>query len=417
MRLEAPRDRLREMFDAAVRAADPMTCVPAHAPSPPRGRTIVIGAGKASAAMARALEQCWPGHLSGTVVTPYGHSVDCKSIEVLEAAHPVPDTASIAASRRILEQVFALSPQDLVICLLSGGGSSVMTLPAPGLTLRDKQSVNAALLRSGATISEFNAVRKHISAIKGGRLAEACHPARLITLAISDVPGDDPSVIASGPTTADATTSEQARSILHKFGIRNPAIKAHLSNAVSETLKPANPIFGTTEFEIVASPMKALESAAAAARSAGIKPIILGDAIQGEARTLARSHAALALEKQKSHAAPVVLLSGGETTVKVTGTGTGGRNSEYLLSLLIALDSQPNIHALAADTDGIDGNGASAGAIIGPDTLERAHKLGLDAVGALEANDSHSFFNTLQAAIVTGPTHTNVNDFRAILIG
>ena len=411
-----PRVLLRALFDAAVSAAAPEICVPPHLPPPPKGRTVVVGAGKGAAAMAAAVEQHWAGPLSGLVVTRYGHGLPTKRIEVVEASHPVPDAAGSDAARRILQLVQGLGADDLLLCLISGGGSALLALPAPGLQLADKQAVTRALLRSGATIGEINCVRKHLSAIKGGRLGAAAAPARVVSLAISDVPGDDPATIASGPTVADPTSFADARTILAKYGICEPAAAiAHLTAARDETPKPGDPRLANSEFRIVATPQAALEAAAATAHQAGFAAEILGDALEGEARIVGAEHARLAL----AHAAGgrrLCILSGGETTVTVTGKGRGGRNAEYLFALAIGLDGAPGIHALAADTDGIDGSEDNAGAIIGPDSLARARALGLEAKARLADNDAYGFFAALGDLVVTGPTRTNVNDFRAILI-
>lgn len=411
---------LRAMFDAAVRAADPERVLPAFLPDPPAGRTVVVGAGKASAAMARALERHWPGPLEGVVVTRYGHAVPCERIRILEAAHPVPDANSEAAARAILDAVRGLGPDDLVIALISGGGSALMALPAPGLTLADKQAVNRALLRSGADIGEMNCVRKHLSAIKGGRLAAAAFPARIVTLAISDVPGDDPAVIASGPTVPDPTTFAEARSILVKYGIAElAAVVAHLARAEEDTPKPGDPRLARAEFRLIATPQRSLEAAAEVAEQAGIRPYVLSDAIEGEAREVAKVLAAIARQVRRRGQpvrAPCVLLSGGETTVTVRGDGKGGRNVEFLLALAVALAGEPGIFAVAGDTDGIDGAEEVAGAVLRPDSLERAARLGLDAKAMLARNDAHPFFAALGNQLVTGPTLTNVNDFRAVLV-
>ncbi|CAH2601355.1 putative hydroxypyruvate reductase [Rhodovastum atsumiense] len=417
---ETPADLLRVMFTEAVRAADPSLCLPPYLPEPPIGRTIVIGAGKASAAMAAALEAHWTGPLEGLVVTRYGHAVPCRRIEIVEAAHPVPDAAGEQAARRILEIVQGLTEDDLVIALISGGGSSLLALPAPGLTLADKQEVNRALLRSGATIHEMNVVRRHLSAIKGGRLAAATAPARCVALLISDVPGDDPAVIASGPTVPDPSSFADARAILARYGITPPeAVRRHLDAAAEETPKPGDPRLARAQTVLIATPQRSLETAAAVAREAGITPVILGDAIEGESREVARVMAGIARQVERHGqpaGAPCVLLSGGETTVTVRGQGRGGRNVEFLLSLAIELGGAPRIWAIAGDTDGIDGADDAAGALVTPDTLARARALGLDARAALADNDAHSFFQALDDRIVTGPTLTNVNDFRAVLI-
>ena len=419
-----PTTLLRALFEAALGAADPKLAVPPHLPpqgsSLPKGRTLVIGAGKAAATMAQAVEESWNGPLEGLVVTRYGHAVPCQNIEVVEAAHPVPDEAGRAAAERILNMVQGLSPDDLVICLISGGGSALLALPAPGLTLAHKQEVNRALLRSGADITQMNCVRKHLSAIKGGRLAAAAAPARVVTLIISDVPGDDPASIASGPTVPDPTSFADARAILARYGIEPPApMRAHLETAAEETPKPGDARLARAETRLIARPQDALEAAATRARAAGVAPVILGDAIEGEAREVARVMAAIARQVARHGqpaAAPCVLLSGGETTVTVTGQGRGGRNAEFLLGLAIALDGAPGIFALACDTDGIDGSEDNAGAILGPDSLARAEAAGLDAKARLADNDGYGFFAALGDLVVTGPTLTNVNDFRAILV-
>jgi len=410
-----PNEVLRALFDAAVAAADPAKCVPAYLPTPPKGRTVVIGAGKASAAMARAVEDNWGGDISGLVVTRYGCAVPCRRIEIVEAAHPVPDAKGLQAANRILDIAKGLGPDDLMLCLISGGGSALLSLPADGLTLEDKQTVNGALLRSGATIGDMNCVRKHLSAIKGGRLAQAA-ASGIVSLLISDVPGDDPAVIASGPTVPDATTTGDARAVIEKFGIDLPAsVMAYLDREEAETPKPGDPVFDRCQTVIVARPQESLEAAAEKARTLGLVPEILGDAIEGEARIVAQDHAAL-VEGAQTGGKPTVLLSGGEVTVTIAGNGRGGPNTEYLLALALALDGREGVHAIACDTDGIDGSEDNAGAVIGPDTLARARGLGLDARAFLESNDAYGFFEALGDLVVTGPTLTNVNDFRAILI-
>ncbi len=421
-----PRTLLRRMFDAAIASAQPALCIPPHLPSPqlaPRGRLIVIGAGKASAAMARAVEDHWPGaktQLGGLVVTRYGYAVPCEHIEIVEAAHPVPDAAGLAAAERLLALVQGLTADDLVLCLISGGGSSLLPLPIAGLSLQDKQDVNRALLKSGATISEMNCVRRHLSAIKGGRLAAACHPARVLTLLLSDVPGDDPIDIASGPTAPDPTTCADALAIVRRYAIElPPPVREVLESGRGESVKPGDPRLARAEWRMIATPQKALEAAAAVARGAGITPYILGDAIEGEARDVGKVLAGIALQvaqRGQPVAAPCVLLSGGETTVTVRGRGRGGRNVEFLLALGIALNGHPRIHALAGDTDGVDGQEEIAGAIIGPDTLARAWAQGIKPADSLADNDGHGFFEALGDGVVTGPTLTNVNDFRAIVI-
>ncbi len=418
--IQDARALLVAMFDAAVEAALPKHCVPRHLPDRPKGRTLVIGAGKAGAAMAQAVEQNWPGPLEGLVTTRYGHAVPCERIEIVEAAHPVPDAAGEAAAARMLSMVQGLTPDDLVIALISGGGSSLLSLPAPGLTLADKQAVNRALLKSGASIDQMNCVRKHLSAIKGGRLAAACHPARLVTLTISDVPGDDPSIIASGPTVPDPTSFAQALEILEQYGIDAPAsVIRHLKAAKDETPKPGDPVFANNELKMMATPQHSLEAAAEIARQAGYTPLILGDAIEGESSQAARVMAGIARQARR-HGQPVVppcvLISGGETTVTVKGQGRGGRNVEFCLSLAVELDGAPGIHALAGDTDGVDGAEEIAGALVDPSTLSKAKAAGIDAKQSLANNDGHSFFEALDDQVITGPTLTNVNDFRAILI-
>jgi hydroxypyruvate reductase len=417
------RALLHGMFQAAVQAADAATCVPPHLPPPPPGRTIVVGAGKAAAAMARAVETHWPAErpMSGLVVTRYGHGVGpLNRIEVVEASHPVPDEAGQAAAGRILAMVGGLGPDDLVLCLISGGGSALLSLPAAGISLADKQAVNRALLRSGAGIHEMNCVRKHLSAIKGGRLAAAAAPARIVSLLISDVPGDDPSVIASGPTVPDETTLADARDVLARFGVAPPpAVEDWLRRSEAETPKPGDAAFARAETIMVATPQASLEAAAAVARGAGVTPVILGDAIEGEAREVARVMAGIAVQCAR-HGQPApppcVLISGGETSVTVRGRGRGGRNAEFLLALAVALDGHPGIHAIACDTDGIDGTEDNAGALLAPDTLARAGTAGLRARDFLAENDGYRFFAATGDLVMTGPTLTNVNDFRAILI-
>jgi len=508
-----PRTFLRELFDTAVNAVSAQQCLPDYLPSPPKnGRTVVIGAGKAAAAMAKVVEEQWAGQaIDGLVVTRYGHGADCRQIEVIEAAHPVPDAAGQAAAARILEKVQGLSENDLVLCLISGGGSALLSAPAPGITLEQKQAINKTLLRSGASIFEINCVRKHLSAIKGGRLALACAPAKVVTLLISDIPGDDPGIIASGPTLPDPTTCAEALAILQKYAITVPdeviqylqcgftveetqtllqkhALKLpnnliqelqssktheqaqailqkytlnvpdniiqHLQSGAGETPKPGDPRFARNEHHIIATAQDALVAAAAHARAAGITAYILGDDLEGEARETGWVHAFLALQvagcgntqdfqplsnhhnklgwfpagQLYLHLAqlltqypqplrkPCVLLSGGETTVTVRGNGRGGRNAEFLLGLADRLQGAQGIDALACDTDGIDGSEDNAGAIYGPDSWQRAQALGLNARALLDNNDAYGFFSALDDLIFTGPTRTNVNDFRAILI-
>ena len=415
-----PKVLLQNMFAAAVDAAQPRHCLPPHLPPPPAGRTLVIGAGKASGEMARVVEQHWPEPLSGLVVTRYGYKVPCERIEVVEAAHPVPDDAGLDAARRIIALVQGLSEHDLVICLISGGGSSLLALPGEGLTLADKQALNRDLLRSGATISEMNCVRRHLSAIKGGRLAAACYPARLVTLAISDVPGDDPINIASGPTSADPTTCADALAILRRYAIEvPPQARALLESGRGESVKPGDARLANCVTRMIATPQLALEAAAAVARAAGVPAHILGDSIEGEARDVGIVMAGMARQVARfgqPFSAPCVLLSGGETTVTIRGNGRGGRNVEFLLSLGVALDGHPGIHAIACDTDGVDGQEEIAGACLAPDTLERAWAQQMRPRDSLANNDGHGFFQALGDSVVCGPTLTNVNDFRAVYV-
>jgi glycerate 2-kinase len=415
-----PRRLLRQMFDAAVEAAQSSHCLPPHLPAPPTGRTLVIGAGKASAEMARVLEQNWPGELSGLVVTRYGYAVPCERIEIVEAAHPVPDEAGMKAARRILGLVAGLSADDLVICLISGGGSSLLVLPGDDLELADKQEINKALLKSGATIGEMNCVRRHLSAIKGGRLAAACFPARVVTLLISDVPGDDPADIASGPTTFDRTSCDDALAILRRYAIAVPdKVRSLLETGRGESVKPGDPRLANSETRMIATPQMALEAAAKVARAAGVPAHILGDSIEGEARDVGIVMAGIALQVARHgqpFTPPCILLSGGETTVTVRGDGRGGRNVEFLLSLGVALNGQAGIHAIACDTDGVDGQEEIAGACLAPDTLARAWEQGIKPRESLANNDGHGFFQALGDSVICGPTLTNVNDFRAIYI-
>ena len=421
-----PAPFLRRLLDAALDAADPAKTLPPYLPAPPKGRTVVVGAGKAAATMAKAVEDNWPAQLAGLVVTRYGYGVPCRRIEMIQASHPLPDAAGQDAARRILAAVQGLTTDDLVICLISGGASALLALPAPGLTLEDKQAVTRDLLLCGATIAEINCVRKHLSIVKGGRLAAAAWPARVVTFAISDVPGDDPAVIGSGPTVADPTTFIDARRVITKYMLTlPPAVAAYLHRAADETPKPGDPRLANTSYQMIATPAMALEAAAAAARAEGVTPLILGDALEGEARELAAQQATLAQQAAagkllgdngKPLGLPTVLLSGGETTVTVVGKGRGGRNSEYLLALALALDGAPDIHALAADTDGTDGTENNAGAFIGPDTLTRAHFKKIDPSALLAENDAWRAFDALDDLLLTGPTFTNVNDFRAILV-
>ena len=419
-----PAALLRQLFDAAVASAQPALCVPPHLPDPARvrGRLIVIGAGKASAAMAQAVEKHWPGPLAGLVVTRYGYGAPCERIEIVEAAHPVPDAAGLAAAQRLLAlpETLAITADDLVLCLISGGGSALLPLPAGALTLEDKQAINRALLASGATISEMNTVRRHLSAIKGGRLAAAFHPARMLTLLLSDVPGDDPVDIASGPTVADPSTCADALEIVARHRIALPeAARRLLESGAGESVKPGDPRLAANEVRMIAAPQMALEAAARVAEAAGLPAHLLGDAIEGEAREVGRVLAGLARQvagRGQPFAAPCVLLSGGETTVTVRGPGRGGRNVECLLGFGVALGEHPHIHALMADTDGVDGREEIAGALWTPGTIARAAAAGLKPRAHLDDNDGHGFFQALGHSLVTGPTRTNVNDFRAILV-
>lgn len=404
---------LKDLFSAAIAAADPALRVPPFLPKPPAGRTLVVGAGKASAAMALAVERHWQGPLSGLVITRYDHGAPCKHIEIVEASHPVPDANGRDAALRMGELVKGLAADDLVLCLISGGGSALLAAPAPGLTLEDKQNVNRQLLSSGAPISEMNCVRKHLSALKGGRLAAAASPAQIVSLVISDVPGDDPAIVASGPTVPDPTTRQEALAILRKYKFDLPAhVWAFLETSAAETPKPGDPRFAKARTEMIAAPAQSLAAAAKIAGAAGYRVIDLGDRIEGEAREVAREQAALALASK----GPAVILSGGETTVTLKGKGRGGRNAEFALALAIALDGRANISAIAGDTDGIDGSEDNAGALVTPDTLARARAKGIDAEACLANNDAYGFFESLGDLVITGPTRTNVNDFRAIII-
>ncbi|GAB3425949.1 glycerate kinase [Massilia solisilvae] len=409
-----------DLFQRAVSAVDPLELVARHLPPPPKGRTVVIGAGKAAARMAQGVERHWQGELSGLVVTRYGHGAPTEHIEVLEAGHPVPDAASAKAAERMLAQVAGLGADDLVICLISGGGSALLSMPAPGITADEKRALNQQLLKSGAPIGEMNCVRRHLSAIKGGRLALACAPARVVTLVVSDVPGDDPAVVASGPTVPDGSTAHDALAILHKYGIAvsDQALRV-LQDPALAAPQPDDPRLAGNSVSVIATAQQALDAAAAAAREAGYTPLVLSSSMEGEAREVGIVHAGIArqvVEHAQPLAAPCVIISGGETSVTVRGNGRGGRNVEFLLALAIALDGLPRVHAIACDTDGIDGTEDNAGAVIGPDTLARAAGCGLDPRAILANNDAYSLFARLSDLVVTGPTRTNVNDFRAILI-
>ena len=411
---DQPQAFLADLMCAAIAAANPLEVVPLHLPPPPKGRTVVLGAGKASAAMAKAVEENWQGDVSGLIVTRYGFKVPCERIEIVEAAHPVPDTAGREAASRILAMAQNLGPDDMCLALMSGGASALLIQPAEGISFEDKQEVNRLLLRSGANITEMNTVRKHLSAVKGGHLARAVQPAHLVTLMISDVPGDDPGVIGSGPTAPDPTTFADARAVVDKYGIDVPAsVRDHLDHGAEETPDADDPAFKDTEQRMVARPQASLDAAAAVARTAEVEVITLSDQLEGEARDVARDHAAMA---QAGNGGPRLYLSGGELTVTMRGNGGGGPNAEYMLALALALDSDPRIHALAIDTDGIDGSEDNAGARITPDTLNRARVAGLDAKAHLANNDSYGFFACIGDLVMTGPTFTNVNDFRALLV-
>lgn len=413
-----PSQLLRNLFECAVATADPMRIVPAHLPQKPEGRVVILGAGKASARMAEAVESVW-GPCEGLVITRYGYGRPTAGIEIIEAAHPVPDEAGFRATARMLELAGSLRQGDTAVALISGGASALLVQPAGQVTLAEKQSINAALLASGAPIGEMNIVRKHLSRVKGGQLAAAVHPANLLSLMISDVPGDDPALIGSGPTVADASTAADAADILARWKIEvPPAAKAVLA-AGSSVIAPADKRLERTENRVIAAPSQSLQTAADMARKDGIDVRILGDRIEGEAREVAAAQAAMALDIQRQlapGAAPVLVLSGGELTVTRRGSGTGGPNAEFMLAMAIALNGAKGIHALSCDTDGVDGAAEVAGAEIGPQTLTKAGALGLDPASYLDRNDSHTFFEMIDAQIVPGPTLTNVNDFRAILI-
>lgn len=415
--IEDPKTLLRKLFDVAVDAAQPSLRVPGFLPSPPKGRTIVAGAGKAGAAMVQAVEANWDGPLEGLVITRYGHGLPTQQVEVVEASHPVPDAAGFAAAQRVNAIVQGLSEDDLVLFLISGGGSALMTAPAEGVSLEDKQAVNKALLACGAHIGEINCVRKHLSAIKGGRLAANAYPARRVALMISDVPGDQPSIIASGPTVVDPSTRMEALGVIEKYKLDVPsAVIDYLSSPASETPKKGDPRLADVENHVIAAPSQSLAAASAEAKKAGLKIIDLGDLVEGEARDVGREHARLALEIASSDHEPTLILSGGECTVTIAGAGKGGPNTEYLMGMALELDGAKGIYALACDTDGIDGAMDNAGGLIDPTTLSRARAAGLDTAAMLEDNDAHAYFLSLDDLVVTGPSHTNVNDFRAVLI-
>jgi glycerate 2-kinase len=428
-----PRQFLHYLYRAAVTRALPLHNTAAWLPPPPKGRTLVLGAGKAGGSMAQAVEAHWPADapLEGLVVTRYHHIPPRPAglpqrIEIVEAAHPVPDAAGLAAAQRMLALTQGLTKDDLVLCLISGGGSALLSLPAEGLSLQDKQGINQALLNSGANIGEMNCVRKHLSRIKGGRLAAACAPARVVTLTISDVPGDDPSIVASGPTVPDASSCPDALAILQRYAIDVPAgVRAQLESGALETPKPCDATFNGHTVQLIATPQQSLEAAATAARAVGLSAYILSDEIEGESREVGKVHAALARAvalKGQPFQRPCVILSGGETTVTIrprqpgAAKGRGGRAGEFCMGLALALQGQPGVYALAADTDGIDGVEDNAGAFVAPDTLQRAQAAGTKLSEHMDRNDAYSYFERLGDLLVTGPTHTNVNDFRALLI-
>jgi glycerate 2-kinase len=415
--IESPNSFLRELFDVAVAAAQPDLRVAPFLPPRPAGRVVIIGAGKAGGAMAAAVEQAWPGLLDGLVITRYGHTRPVSYIEVVEAAHPVPDPSGFDAAKRILQKVQGLTEDDLVLCLISGGGSALMSVPADGITLEEKKQVNRALLACGANIGEMNCLRKHISAIKGGRLAVAAWPARVVSLMISDVPGDDPCTIASGPTIGDPTTRQDALEIVARYELKLPqSVIEFLHSPSCETPKPGDERLRRIENHIIAAPSQSLAAARQRAEDAGLEVIDLGDQIEGEAREVGKAHAELALELAEKKGGPRLILSGGECTVTLTGSGAGGPNTEYLMGLVLGLQGHPRIHAISCDTDGVDGARENAGAIVSPDTLKRAMAAGLDTAAMLENNDAWHYFHALGDLVVSGPTHTNVNDLRAIMI-
>jgi len=411
---------LKDLFFEAITAANPEKCLPHNLPLQPRGKTLVVGAGKASGMMAKVVEEQWNSEISGLVITPYGYGVNCNRIEIIEGGHPLPDSAGLRAARRIYQLVQKLDPHSTIIALFSGGGSSLLTMPANNITLAEKREVNLSLLRSGATIKEINCVRKHLSKIKGGQLAKVARCTRIITLAISDVAGNDLSAIASGPTVPDNSTYRDARQILHNYKVKLPkAVSEYLEAAEEETPKLGDPIFDNNEIHIIATPSESLSAAAKLGKKLGFTVFSLGDKIEGEAHIVGKKHAQLALTckiGQGPVAPPCILLSGGETTVTVNGQGCGGPNTEYLMGLMFELQGAHGIYSIACDTDGIDGTKDNAGALVFPDTLTRAEKLNIDPRVFLERNDSFSFFSKLGDLVYTGPTFTNVNDFRALVI-
>jgi hydroxypyruvate reductase len=416
-----PKSLLVAVFNAAVAAADPELTIRKHLPERPKGRTIVVGAGKGSAQMAAAFEKAWEGPLEGVVVTRYGYGARCERIEIIEAAHPVPDSAGLEASRRLLEKVSGLTENDLVVALISGGGSALLPSPPDGLTLADEIAVNEALLASGAPISAMNTVRKHVSTIKGGRLAAAAWPARVVSLVVSDIPGDNPALVASGPTIPDAASRADALAIVAAYGMKLPdAVMAHLNSAAAEAPRPDDPRFARNEVHVIASAAVSLEAAAVEAKKQGVEAIILSDSIEGEARDVGSVHAAIAREiatRDRPFRKPVLVLSGGETTVTLRAKGKGGRNSEFLLAFALGVAGLPGVHALAADTDGIDGSENNAGAFADGSSVARMRAAGVDAKAMLAGNNAWTAFNAVGGLFVPGPTGTNVNDLRAILVG
>ncbi|CAH2394942.1 glycerate kinase type-2 family protein [Mesorhizobium escarrei] len=415
-----PKTFLAAIFNAAVAAADPQRTIRDHLPAMPNGRTIVIGAGKGSAQMAAAFEKMWDGPIEGLVVTRYGYGATCQRIEIIEAAHPVPDAAGLEASRRLLEKVQGLTADDLVVALISGGGSALLPAPAEGLTLADEIAVNEALLASGAPIAAMNTIRKHVSTIKGGRLAAAAHPAKLVSLVVSDIPGDNPALVASGPTVADSGNRQEALASIAAYGMKLPAsVMAHINSPAADAPRVDDPRFSRNEVHLIASADVSLEAAAAEARRQGIEPVILSDSIEGEAREVGGFHAAIAREvatRNRPFRKPVLVLSGGETTVTLRAKGKGGRNSEFLLAFAIGISGMEGVHALAADTDGIDGSEDNAGAFADGSTVSRMRAAGVDAKAMLAGNNAWTAFNAVGDLFVPGPTGTNVNDLRAILI-
>lgn len=415
-----PKSFLISIFDAAVAAADPERTIRDHLPAKPRGRTIVIGAGKGSAQMAAAFEKVWDGPIEGLVVTRYGYGARCERIEIIEAAHPVPDAAGLEASRRLLEKVQGLTSDDLVVALISGGGSALLPSPAAGLTLADEIAVNEALLASGAPIAAMNTIRKHVSTIKGGRLAAAAWPAKMVSLVVSDIPGDNPALVASGPTVPDTGSREDALASIAAYGMKLPdAVMEHINSAEADAPSPGDERFAGNEVHLIASAGVSLEAAAAEARRQGIEAVILSDSIEGEAREVGGIHAAIAREvatRNRPFPKPVLILSGGETTVTLRAKGKGGRNSEFLLAFAIGISGADNIHALAADTDGIDGSEDNAGAFADGSTVARMRSAAVDAKAMLAGNNAWTAFNAVDDLFVPGPTGTNVNDLRAILI-